>query len=329
MHSSSKPPADSVTRRELIGGAAALAVAGTAGAQAGGTAPTTESKAATVKYKPNPPPVKLTLPKLTRGYADGPFGQVHYQDGVKGRPLVLIHQAPMSSRQFEGVFQALMDHGIRPIAIDCPGFGMSDATTFVPKVEDWARAVPPVLDKLRIRIADVLGHHTGAMVATEVEQQFPDRVRKLVLAGPLPTTPKEREEFLDGNQRGEIDFVYKPDGQHLAEAFMARYRLYGVSGDVPDPKLITRYTVERFTGYGPFWYGHHAAFIYDHTASIPRIKHPTLVITNTGDMINRQAHETKQMRPDFEFAEIQGGGVDIVDQHPQEWAAAIAKFLSA
>lgn len=322
MKNSSQPDSEpGVTRREVIGGAAALAVATQARAQ--GAAP------ARVKYKPNPPAVKLTLPKLARGYADGPYGQVHYQDGGKGRPLVMIHQAPMSSRQFESVFGPLMDLGIRPIAVDCPGFGMSDCTTFVPKVEDWAKAVPPVLDKLGIRVADVLGHHTGSMVATEVEQQFPDRVRKLVLAGPLPMTPEERQNFLDGNQRSEIDFVYKPDGSHLVDAFATRAKMYRASGTDPDPKLITRYTVERFVGYGPFWYGHHAAFIYDHNASIPRVKHPTLVITNTGDQIYEQAKWTRRMRPDFEFVELQGGGVDIVDQQPQAWSAAVAKFLDA
>ena len=282
-----------------------------------------------VKYKPNPPPLKLTLPKMTRGYADGPFGQVHYQDGGKGQALVMIHQAPMSSRQFENVFKPFMDRGIRPIAIDCPGFGNSDATTFVPKVEDWAKAVPPVLDHLGIKQADVLGHHTGGMVATEVEQQFPDRVRKLVIHGPLPMSDAERQNFLDGCQKNEIDFVYQPDGSHLLPSFMGRARMYKQSGSDPDPKLITRYTVEKFWGYGPFWYGHHASFLYNHNASIAKIKKPTLIITNTGDQIYENAKVARKMRPDFAFTELQGGGIDIVDQQPEAWADAIAKFLKA
>ncbi len=281
-----------------------------------------------VKYKPNPPPAPITLPKMTRGYANGPYGQIHYQDGGnKGIPLVLIHQAPMSSRQFESVFKPFLDLGVRPIAVDCPGFGMSDVTTFVPKVEDWAKIVPAVLDHLGLKTANVLGHHTGALVATEVEQQFRDRVEKLVLAGPFPMTETERQKFLDGNQRSEIDFVYKPDGSHMVAAFMSRFRMYSASGTDPDPKLMTRYTVERFTGYGPFWYGHHAAFIYNHNVSIPKIKKPTLIITNTGDQIYQNAQETMKMRPDFSYAELKGGGVDIIDQQPEAWAAAVTKFL--
>ena len=190
-----------------------------------------------------------------------------------------------------------------------------------------AKVVPPVLDHLGLKKVDVLGHHTGGMVATEVERQFPDRVRKLVIGGPFPMTEAERKKFLDGNQRSEIDFVYKPDGSHLAASFMGRTKMYASSGTNPDPKLMTRYTVERFVGYGPFWYGHHAAFLYNHNISIPKIKHPTLIITNTGDQIYQNALETMKMRPDFAYAELQGGGVDIIDQQPEAWADAVVKFL--
>ncbi|MBL8645474.1 MAG: alpha/beta hydrolase [Rhodospirillaceae bacterium] len=310
-------------RRALGAGAAAVAALNSSSSRS-------QDAATPVTYKPNPPPFRITLPKMTRGYANGPYGQIHYQDGAnKGLPLVLIHQAPMSSRQFESVFKPFMDRGIRPIAVDCPGFGMSDVTTFVPKVEDWAKVVPPVLDHLSLKSADVLGHHTGALVATEVEQQFRARVRKLVLAGPFPMTETERQNFLNGVQRTEIDLVHKPDGSHLTAAFMTRYRMYANAGTAPDAKLITRYTAERFGGLGPFWYGHHAAFLYDHNATIPRIKRPTLVITNTGDQIYENAKATIKMRPDFAYAELQGGGVDIIDQQPEAWAEAVAAFLKA
>jgi pimeloyl-ACP methyl ester carboxylesterase len=308
----------------------ALGLVATAIAAFGNSAGPQAQEPAPVKYKPNPPPAKITLPKMTRGYANGPFGQVHYQDGANnGLPLLLIHQAPMSSRQFESVFQPFIDRGIRPIAIDCPGFGMSDATTFVPKVEDWAKVAPAVLDHLGLKTVDVLGHHTGGLVATEVEQQFRDRVRKLVIGGPFPITEAERVRFLDSVQRNEIDFVYKPDGTHLASSFMSRFRMYSASGSAPDPKLITRYAVEKFTGYGPFWYGHHAAYIYDHMKSIPKIQRPTLVITNTGDQIYANAQVAMKLRPDFSYAELQGGGVDIIDQQPDAWVDAIAKFLKS
>lgn len=259
-----------------------------------------------------------------RGYANGPYGQVHFRDTGEGIPLVLCHQAPQTSRQFTNVYEPLHRRGIRAIGIDMPGFGESDPTAFVPTIEDWAAVVPAVLAHLGIAQADVLGHHTGAMVATEVALLYPDRVRRLIINGPLPMDEAARTEFLDGMEKREIGFVYEDDGSHLQASFATRYRMYG---DDADAKTITRYAVEKFQGYAPFWTGHHAAFIYDHGAAMEKLTHDTLILTNSGDMINENARLAKEMRPDFAFVELEGGGVDIVDQQPEEWADAVAAFL--
>ncbi|MEM1090197.1 MAG: alpha/beta hydrolase [Pseudomonadota bacterium] len=261
-----------------------------------------------------------------RGYADGPYGQVHFRDTGAGLPLVLCHQAPQTSRQFSNVYEPLHRRGIRAIGVDTPGFGESDPAPFVPTIEDWAGVIPAVLDHLELAQADVLGHHTGAMVATEVALQFPARVRRLIVNGPLPVDDAQRQEYLEGLQEREIDFRYLGDGSHLQASFATRFRMYGEGAD---PKTITRYAVEKFQGYAPFWIGHHAAFIYDHAAAMRKVKHDTLILTNTGDVINEEAHEARQLRPDFAFAELDGGGVDIVDQQPEAWADAVAAFLKA
>ncbi len=261
---------------------------------------------------------------IRRDYADGPYGLVHFQDTGSGRPLVLCHQAPMSSRQFDTVYPLLAARGFRAIGVDTPGFGNSDPTDFVPRVEDWAPAIVTVLDHLGLEQADVLGHHTGALVATEVALQFPERVNNLILAGPLPLEEEERQGFLDFVDRAEINYEYKADGSHLAESFMTRFNAYG---EGVDAQRITRYTVEKLMGRGPFWYGHYAAFKYDHNAAIPKITQRTLILTNTGDQIYEHAKWTHRMRPDFEFVELQGGGIDIMDQQPEAWVDAIASFL--
>jgi pimeloyl-ACP methyl ester carboxylesterase len=261
-----------------------------------------------------------------RGYADGPYGQVHYRDTGEGRPLVLCHQAPQTSRQFTNIYEPLHRRGIRAIAVDLPGYGESDPTPFVPTVEDWAAIVPAVLDHTGLDKVDVLGHHTGSLVATEVALQFPDRVGKLILNGPLPLGIEERTMFLEGGVTQDILFEYQADGSHLQDAFAIRNRMYG---DGADPETITRYTVERFQGYAPVWTGHHAAFIYDHGAAIEKIGHTTLILTNTGDQIYEHAKVTRKMRPDFAYIELAGGGIDIVDQMPEEWADAVVGFLNS
>src|SRR5690606_15895504 len=49
-------------------------------------------------------PRPAVKPALYRGYAEGPFGLIHYRDVGEGRPLILFHQSPMSSQQFTAVY---------------------------------------------------------------------------------------------------------------------------------------------------------------------------------------------------------------------------------
>ena len=34
------------------------------------------------------------------------------------------------------------------------------------------------------------------------------------------------------------------------------------------------------------------------------------------------------LRPDFAYAEIEGGTIDIVDEKPEEWVEAVVRFVS-
>jgi pimeloyl-ACP methyl ester carboxylesterase len=260
-----------------------------------------------------------------RGYARGPYGQVHYYDTGTGRPLILLHQAPVSARQFDAVYARLAARGVRAIGVDMPGFGMSDPTPFVPRVEDYASAVPAVLDALGLARADVLGHHTGALVATEVALQFPERVDRLIVNGPMPLRADERAQWLDYVLREEKGYAAAPDGSHLTKLFRVRSEL--AAGTVP-PDTITRYVVETLMGLGPFWYGHHAAFVYDHEPALRRLTHRTLLLTNTGDQIYEHAQRARALRPDLAYHELAGGGIDVIDQLPEAWTEAVTAFLS-
>lgn len=261
-----------------------------------------------------------------RGYADGPFGQVHYQDtGGDGMPLMLCHQAPITSRQYDNVYGLLEEAGFRAVGVDTPGFGMSDVTDFVPHVEDYAKVVPAVMDHLGIKQADMLGHHTGAMIVSEVAIQFPDRVRKLVLNGPGPFSAEERQAWMDDIvEAKEKTFEHRPDGSHLKALYATRMAWLDPEKDT---ELVTRLVVEQLQGFGPFWYGHHAAFLYDHEKSIKAINHPTLILTNSGDIIKPQAELTKELRPDWDYVELEGGKIDPTDQIPDLWVEAVAAFL--
>ena len=67
--------------------------------------------------------------------------------------------------------------------------------------------------------------------------------------------------------------------------------------------------------------------MYDHAATLAKIRHRTLILTNTGDQIYEHARLTHRMRPDFAFTALEGGGIDVVDQLPEAWTDAVAAFV--
>lgn len=259
-----------------------------------------------------------------RAYADGPFGQIHFQMLGQGAPLLLLHQAPMTSSQFDSVYEFLAAQGVQAIGIDMPGFGMSDPTPFTPTISDYARVVPTVLDNLGLDRAAVLGHHTGALVAVEAAVSYPDRVSTLIINGPLLATEQERTAFLTGNHQWELGYRARPRAEHMVELFAIRDRL--ASGTI-SPEQLSGYVVQALLGRGAFWHGHHAAYTYDLAKQLPRIEQPALILTNTGDMLYEHALRVHRLRPDFDFHALEGGGVDIVDQQPQGWTDAVTSFL--
>ncbi len=268
---------------------------------------------------------------MGRGYARGPYGLVHFQDSgglVKPRPgerpLLLLHQSPASTRQFESAFKPLVARGIRFIAVDTPGFGFSDPTLAIPKLEQWAPAIVAVLDHLGVAQVDVLGHHTGALNATEVALQNPQRVRRLILNGPFPINEVERAQYIASSERSHAAGEPVVDGSHVLKSFETRVRMWGPN---PNPAILTRILAEKYQGLGPYWWGHHVAFRYDHAAALKRLTHPTLILTNTGDDIYELAKRARALRPDFAYVEMQGGSHDIIDQQPEAWCDAVVEFL--
>lgn len=261
---------------------------------------------------------------MPRHYTNGPFGQLHYTDTGSGIPLVLCHQAPMSQRQFGKVYPLLAARGIRAIGFDLPGFGQSDPPNSAPSIEDYASVLPALLNAAGLECAHVLGHHTGAQVATAMALAFPMTVISVILNGPLPMTQQERTGGLAYVLEHEKGYAPDETGAHLMTMFKARTVAANADTNWVD---ATRYVAEQLMGLGPFWYGHNAAFTYDHGAALQKLIGPALILTNTGDEIYHLAQRAREIRPDFDYVELEGGGVDIVDEQPAAWADAVAAYV--
>lgn len=259
-----------------------------------------------------------------RAYVDTPNGQIHvYDTGGEGRPLVLLHQSPTCSIDFFGVFPFLQAAGLRLIAIDGPGMGLSDPPPRPTTVEDFIDAVFAVLNHLKVKQVDVLGHHTGALVAVEAAVREPARFHKVALYGaPLLSAETSQAYWNEIVPREREGVMHKPvpGGQNLIDRFARLESLFG-------HKTAQHMLVSNLLAGPTMWYAHNAALTFDMGPSFKRLTQPLLLITHKGEMLDEATRAGKAIKPDAQLAVLDLDGGVAMDMAPEALAAALIAFL--
>lgn len=155
-----------------------------------------------------------------KGYVAAPMGQLHYRDiGPRDdqHPIILLHQSPMFMVQWAGVQNALAEMDIRSIAVDTPGYGLSDPPTKQPSIKDYADNLAALLDVLKLDRVVMGGHHTGAHIAASFTANHGNRVLALVMHGAAAMNAEEADAYLSNPNRKPRTPM--PDGSHLSRSF--------------------------------------------------------------------------------------------------------------
>lgn len=255
-----------------------------------------------------------------RGYVETAAGLVHYRSQGSGPPVVLLHQTAWNSAQYRRILPLLADAGFRAIALDTPGYGMSDTPAAQPSIEDYADFALEAISHLGLEAVSLIGHHTGASIAAQAAAQGTDVVDRLVLHGPPIYTAEESTERL---ARPHFDQTPQPDGSHLTR----RWELVAGLGDDALAASIHESLLYFFMAGEKEYYGHVAAWRFDMAGSLARITAPTLILSNSGDAIHHFAQRVLELRPDFDYVEIPGGNHFILTENPAGWAAPVIDYL--
>jgi pimeloyl-ACP methyl ester carboxylesterase len=263
---------------------------------------------------------------IQRRYADTPEGQIHYRERAGDGPVVLLlHQTPSSSLMWERLM-AIHPAGPRLIAVDTPGFGASDAPAELPAegMTYYARRLAGLLDVLGLDRVDVVGHHTGAMVATELAVIAPERVGRLVLIGTVLVTPEEGRAYLEDHTNR-----WAPDsaGTFVAEGLVPalRDRVVGEDGGLFLDELTAQLEA------GPrWWWIYEGVFGYDGHARLPLVAAPTLLTVggDEADYMLRWTQATAELIPGAEYRVLDGAGLDVAYEDPERVSALIDGFLT-
>ncbi len=282
-----------ITRRAVLGGAVTLTL--------GASLPTFG---------------RPTAVRTWRHYTNCRFGQMHVRtsepmdgSGEGKTPLICLHESPMSGREFQE-FQPVIATDRRILCVDTAGYGASDGPVHQPELDEYGAALADALTSLGYGAdgagsVDLLGYHTGTVIACSLANQRPDLVRRLVLPSTPYFPPKMREE--QRRKYGKPRPFDDPDyvGSNYREIVLGKY--LGPQRDSPlsIPRRHQRFATRLRPGTRSE-FGFEAVFRYDLDHALSAINQPAFlpVLSEWLDGPTRQAaalipNSTLVERPDF------------------------------
>lgn len=133
--------------------------------------------------------------KMSRHYLTIDGRRVHYRRCGEGPPLVMIHQSPRSSAEYEALMQGWGAH-FSCIAPDTPGFGQSEPlATADPTIDDYADAVADFIRALGLEKTPAYGFHSGGIILVAAMQRHPGLFTGLAVGGYAVWTHEEMAAF--------------------------------------------------------------------------------------------------------------------------------------
>ncbi|WP_375285739.1 alpha/beta fold hydrolase [Sphingomonas sp.] len=273
------------------------------------------------------------MPGVDRAFVRAAGGEIHLRRAAgEGRPLVLVHASPGSSRALLPLLGELAAAGLPLVAPDTPGNGDSDDLAPADPEMDWyADALIALLDALGLDRVDLYGTHTGARIAVETAARHPDRVGRLILDGLIDYPPETRALFLEHYAPRKV-----PDdhGGHYAWAFNyirdqvvhfphflrdPAHRL--MTRAMPDAAALHAATLDVLKALTSYHKAYRAAFRHPVAERLAEVRAPTRVWRAEGELPDLRAavEALAGVAPD--------ASVEEVGRSPGDKAAAILRFL--
>lgn len=137
---------------------------------------------------------------------------VHFRYAGQGKPLVLLHPSPSSSKMFEPLINSLSPHFL-VIAPDTIGYGKSQPLQLeMNTMSDYAQFLKQFLAYIGLQKVAIYGSATGAQMGIRFALEFPELVEHLYLDNAAHFTEQQRSDIL---LHYFPDLTPRVDGSHL------------------------------------------------------------------------------------------------------------------
>ena len=276
------------------------------------------------------------MPYVKVGQENSGSTQLYYEDHGAGRPVVLIHGYPLSSRGWDKQVPVLLEDGHRVITYDRRGFGKSSQPTGGYDYDTFASDLNALMEALDLRDVTLVGHSMGTGEVTRYLARYGSaRVSRGVLVSPIPPFLLQADDNPDGLpgsmfdgfmqtarddtpawMKGFLDNFYNFDqlrGTRVSDqAFQASWNVAVAASAAAAVACI------------PTWET-------DFRADLPRLDVPMLMIQGDADRVlpyPKTGARLPGMIGDLQSVVIEGGPHGIAWTHADQVNSALLKFMA-
>lgn len=263
---------------------------------------------------------------IRKGYCDGPEGQIHWRmampdTAIESPDLYCFSPAPFSSIAYTNLLPRL---GLRQrcIAPDYPGQGESEGGGAQPSVASYAASMITVIETLSVATpVNVLGFHSGCLVAAEIKLQAPALVDKAILIDVPAFDADTRAKYLP---MVGAPFQPSPDMESVAKAWdMAVTKRQDTQ---PLDHCLSLFA--DVVGSGSRMNAtFHAAFTYDVEARLSDLS-PGVSIIATNSSLLEPSVRAANLIPNARLIELRDIKRSVLDEHAEITAKAVQDLLA-
>ncbi|MEM7327614.1 MAG: alpha/beta hydrolase [Pseudomonadota bacterium] len=263
---------------------------------------------------------------VRKGYSDGPEGQIHWRmatsESISNQPdLFCFSPAPFGSIAYASLLP-LLAKDMRVCAPDYPGQAGSDGGSATPSIESYATSMLAVIQDLSNQNpVNLLGFHSGCLVAAEVQRQAPQLVERVVLVDVPAFDPETRAKYLP-----MVGAPFEPtaDLDSVSKAW-----------EMAVSKRLETQTLEHCLAMFADAVGNgrrmnatfHAAFTYDVEIKLSALDAPTTVIASQSGLLS-PSRRAAAIIPNCELVEMLSVKRSVLDENARTTADAIRSALA-
>ena len=208
--------------------------------------------------------------------------------------------------------------------VDLPGFDRSDTPPSQYSMDDFALAIVNVLDSASIARTNIVGYHTGSLVAAILAAKYPERVNRMVLEG-MPYWNKEQGRvvwekaimpmFTDTSS---YDIPVEPLvswEDAVREDPLLDHQDWQQGEEIKQKSRVwARLTYESVCGYDVREIG-------------PEVRVPTLLVYGEGDPLRRAEQRAKEGIEGSILTVLHGSPTRVHRNEPDEFSKVAIDFL--